>query len=476
MKVRNAVALSVATALLAAQASALEVSLSTVQYPEKQSIEVSFAGTSRAPKAEIRADVEAREAQTAIEISFTKMRPAVLFAGDVTSFVVWAVTRDGKYENLGELWVRDENGDASFSTGLKEFALIVTAESHAMVDDPSELIVFYSEAPVKPKGSRVTPIQFARFVPAPRHDVESIAGLDYTLDKPIDLVQAQKAFELAQRAEAEQYAPGLMHEARITLAQANALATASGRRKEMVDFSRRTVSLSSEAMRVTKRKVEEKELEQRIASRRAEMEALESRARSAESAAATANRDLEQARAERTSVEAEMARLGDEKLRLEDQTLRLEAERAALERQKAELLQRLQGALSRVAETRNTARGFIVNLPDILFDTNEATLKPEAKITIAKLSGIMLLMAELNVRIEGHTDTTGTAAYNMKLSQRRADSVLAFLIESGLASERMTAVGYGMERPLADNTTAGGRARNRRVELVIAEGQIGAPQ
>ena len=88
----------------------------------------------------------------------------------------------------------------------------------------------------------------------------------------------------------------------------------------------------------------------------------------------------------------------------------------------------------------------------------------------------MLLMAELNVRIEGHTDTTGTAAYNMKLSQRRADSVLAFLIESGLASERMTAVGYGMERPLADNTTAGGRARNRRVELVIAEGQIGAPQ
>jgi outer membrane protein OmpA-like peptidoglycan-associated protein len=404
------------------------------------------------------------------------MRPAVLFAGDVTSFVVWAVTRDGKYENLGELWVRDENGDASFSTGMKEFALLVTAESHALVDDPSELVVFTSQAPAKPKGSRVTPIQFARFVPAPRHDVESIAGLDYTLETPLDLVQAQKAFELAQRAKAEEYAPGLMREARITLAQANALATASGRRKELADFSRRTVSLSSEAMRVTNRKVEEKELEQRIASRKAEMEALESRARSAESTAATAKRDLEKARAERTSVEAEMARLGEEKLRLEDQTLRLEAERAALEKQKAELLQRLQNALSRVAETKSTARGFIVNLPDILFDTNEATLKPEAKITIAKLSGIMLLMAELNVRIEGHTDATGSAAYNMKLSQQRAESVLAFLTESGLASGRMTAVGYGMERPLADNTTADGRARNRRVELVIAEGQIGAPQ
>ena len=139
MKVRNAVALSVATVLLAAQASALELSLSTVQYPERQSIELVFGATSRAPRAEVSATVEAREAQTSVRIVFTKMRPAVLFAGDVTSFVVWAVTRDGKVENLGELWVRDEDGDASFSTGLKEFALFVTAESHAMVDDPSEL-------------------------------------------------------------------------------------------------------------------------------------------------------------------------------------------------------------------------------------------------------------------------------------------------------------------------------------------------
>ena len=487
MQTRSGVVLAVVAVLLTAPAIALEVSLSTVQFPEKQSIEVGFGATSRAPRAEVSAEVEAREAQTTVKITFKKMRPAVLFAGDVTSFVVWAVTRDGKYENLGELWVREDDGTETYSTGLKEFAMIITAEPHAMVDDPSELLVFFSKAPEKPKGSRVTPVQFGRFAPAPKYGVESIANIDYTGETPLVLLQAQKAYELAQRAGAEAYAAGLMREARITLAQANSLAAASGRAKEMVDFSRRTVSLSSEAMRATKRRVEEKELEQRIAARKAEMDALETRARSAEATATAAKTDLEQTRAQKAAIESDMARLNQEKTglerakmtlegqkaQLEGQKAELEGQKNQLEKQKSELSQRLQGALSQVAETKSSARGFIVNLPDILFDLNQATLKQEAKITIAKLSGILLLMPELNLRIEGHTDATGSAAYNMTLSQKRADSVLSFLGENGIAAERMKAVGYGLERPVADNATADGRARNRRVELVIGEGQIG---
>jgi len=476
MSIRSGVVLAVAAVLLAAPVAALEVALTAVQFPEKQTIDVQFVATTRAPRAEVGAAVEAREAQTTIEITFAHMRPAVLFAGDVTSYVVWAVTRDGKYENLGELWVREESGNASYSTGLKEFAMVVTAESHAMVDDPSELVVFVSQAPEKPKGSRVTPIQFSRFAPAPRHDLESIAGVTSTLETPLDLVQAQKAYELAQRADAEQYAPGLMREARITLAQANALATASGRRKEMVDFSRRTVSLASEAMRATKRTVEARELEQRIAARKAEMEGLEARARSSEAAAAAAQADLEKTRAQKAAMDAAMVLLRQEKTALESAKVMLEGQKAQLEAQKGDLSRRLAGALSQVAETKDSARGFIVNLPDILFDVNQATLKPDAKITIAKLSGILLLMPELNLRVEGHTDSTGNAAHNMTLSQKRADAVLAFLLAQGIAAERMKAVGYGMERPLADNTVAAGRARNRRVELVIGEGEIGEAQ
>jgi outer membrane protein OmpA-like peptidoglycan-associated protein len=282
--------------------------------------------------------------------------------------------------------------------------------------------------------------------------------------------------ELARREGADTHAPGLVEEASRTLAQATALAGASGRRKEMADFSRRTVSLASEAIVVTRRRIEQRQLEARIAARKAEMEALEARARAAEGSATAAAADLERARALKAAMETELARLEQEKTALESATVALEGEKALLQAQRTELAHRLEGALSRVAETRSSARGFIVNLPDILFDSNESTLKPAAKITIAKLSGILLLMPELNLRVEGHTDSTGSAAHNTSLSQRRADAVLAFLAEQGIADERMKAVGYGMERPVAENATAAGRGRNRRVELVIGEGPIGEPQ
>jgi len=478
---------------LAVPAMALEVSLSAVQFPEQRKIEVPFAPTTHAPAAEVTARVEARAAQTEVEISFKRMRAAVLFAGDITSYVVWAVTRDGKYENLGELYVRDDSGSASLSTGLKEFAMVITAEPYAMVDDPSDLLVFFSKAPEDPKGTRVTPFQFSGFVPAAKFGVESIANINYTGDTPLDLMQAQKAFELAHRANAEQYAAQMMKEAQVTLAQATSLAAASGRRKEMIDFSRRTVALSSDAMRATKRTIEAQQLEERIAKRKAEMDALESRAKSAESMAATARTELQQATAAKAAIETEMARLRQEKAdlesaktalegqksqleaqksALEQQKLQLEAQKSALEKQKSELSQRLEGALSQVAETKNSVRGFIVNLADILFDVNQATLKPEAKITIAKLSGILLLMPELNLRIEGHTDSTGGAEHNMTLSQKRSESVQTFLADNGIAATRMTAVGYGMDRPIVDNASKEGRAKNRRVELVIAEGKV----
>lgn len=476
MRVMRAILFFITGLALALPVSALEVSLSAVQFPEQRKIEVPFAPTSHAPAAEVIARVEGRAGQTGIEVSFKRMRAAVLFAGDITSYVVWAVTREGKFENLGELYVRDESGSATFSTPLKEFAMVITAEPYALVDSPGDLLVFFSKAPDDAKGTRVTPFQFSGFVPAAKFGVDSIANINYTGATPLDLMQAQKAYELAQRAGAEKYAPEIMSEAKLTLAQATSLAGASSRRKEMVDFSRRTVALSSDAMRATDRKIEAQRLEEQIAKRKAEMDALETRARAAETSAASAQADLQQTSAAKAALEAQTAALRQEKASLEAQKASLETQRAALEQQKAELSQRLQGALSKVAETKNTARGFIVNLPDILFDTNQATLKPEAKITIAKLSGIMLLMSELNVRVEGHTDSTGSAEYNQTLSQKRAEAVLAFLQENGLAGERMTAVGYGMDRPIADNATAEGRAKNRRVELVIAEGRIGAPQ
>jgi outer membrane protein OmpA-like peptidoglycan-associated protein len=474
---------------LATSASALDITLNAVQFPERKSIDVDFAPTGRAPRAEVRAEVEFREGQAQIDISFKHMRPAVLFGGDVTSFVVWAVTRDGHAENLGELWVREESGSASYSTGQKEFALIITAETYSMVEQPSELLVFYS-LPVEPKaGARNFPFSFSGFAAAPAHGMESIADIKYTGETPLDLKQAQKAYELAQRMNAEQYAGSMMREASITLAQATNLATTSSRRKEMVDYARRTVALASEAMRITTRKIEAQQLEEAIAKRKAEMAALEQRASAAEQARAqseaskaeaekalnTAQQEMQSIATQKAAAEAEMARLQQEKAQLEQTKAQLEQQTASLQHERDTLSQRLEGALSKVAQTTNTARGLIVNLPDILFDLNEATLKPEASLTLAKLSGILLMMPELNLRIEGYTDSTGTAAYNMTLSQQRAESVQAFLISQGVDPERMKAVGYGMARPIADNTTKEGRAKNRRVEIVIASGEVQAP-
>ena len=112
-----------------------------------------------------------------------------------------------------------------------------------------------------------------------------------------------------------------------------------------------------------------------------------------------------------------------------------------------------------------------MNLPDILFDVNEDSLKPAAQIVLAKLAGILLLVPDKGALIEGHTDSTGSAEYNLDLSQRRADAVRRFLQLEGIAETRMEASGYGMERPLADNADPEGRKKNRRVEIVISDGR-----
>jgi outer membrane protein OmpA-like peptidoglycan-associated protein len=148
------------------------------------------------------------------------------------------------------------------------------------------------------------------------------------------------------------------------------------------------------------------------------------------------------------------------------------ASKEKLEKEKAELAGRLQSALSEVAETRDTARGFVVSLPDILFDLNKADLRHEAQLVISKLAGILLMMPELQIRTEGHTDSTGSMAYNQQLSESRAASVKALLISQGVTPDRVSSVGYGETKPIADNDSADGRKANRRVEVVIKDGKI----
>ena len=474
-------------AVMLLPAHAKTVKLGAAQFPEKRTVELSFKATPIAPTAQLDAKVDYRNGQARIELAFSDMKPAILFGGDVTCYVVWAVTRDGQVENLGELVTRKRNGTLNFSTGKKNFALMVTAESFFLVAEPSELLVFTNRGTMV--GSRAEPFHFDAFVEAPRHSMDAIGHIKWDSKVPIELLQARKAHELAERNDARKHAGKVFYDAGAMLRAANGTAVSAPKSRELLDYSRRAVALSNEALNISLQRIESIELERRLVERRAETEALERRAAEAEAAAERVRAETERTiaetaalREERTSLENSMLSLKQEKNDLQHESQRLVAEMTALDQQRRELSAesqrfqrerdelrgRLQNALSHVASTEDSARGLVVNLPDILFDVNEDTLKPEARIVMAKLAGILLIMEGQGAMIEGHTDSTGDAAYNLDLSRRRANAVKQFMQVQGVAPERLIAKGFGVEHPVAENATAEGRGRNRRVEFIIS--------
>jgi outer membrane protein OmpA-like peptidoglycan-associated protein len=144
------------------------------------------------------------------------------------------------------------------------------------------------------------------------------------------------------------------------------------------------------------------------------------------------------------------------------------------EREKVQLREQLRQQLNVILETRETARGLIINMSDVLFDSGKYSLKPGAREKLAKVSGIILAHPGLNLQIEGHTDSVGSDDYNQRLSEQRANSVRDYLVAQGLSGETISAVGLGKVDPVATNNTASGRQQNRRVELVVSGEPIGA--
>lgn len=538
------IACIIAVVLAPTAAGATEINLNLIRLPERRTVEVPMLPAARIPDAAIKAKIRFEEGQSRIEVSYDNMKSAVLFGGDVTCYVLWGINRDGGAENLGELWVRpDKDKDTlKFSTGLRTFALLITAEPYYQVERPSELVISTNDRSTDPQAP-ASVLTFSAFDPAPRFGMETLANVRYDGKTPLDLLQAEKAFEIAGRLNAQGYAPAIYREADVALQQARSMARSDQARRGAQEYARRSVASSNEAIKISLRETRARELEERIAQRQAAMKLLEekaveaqrkaeeaiqkagaaeARASEAENRARKTEAEAEtrvasaEAQAGRIQAEAETAILTLQKQKSEAESAvqgavqdldRIRRERETMEQEKRSLeasldlmkqeqgdlrsslqsLQRdmirvkeergrlegrLQEALSLVADTRNSARGLIVNLPDILFDVNEAALKPEAKIVVAKMAGILLIMQDLNLRIEGHTDSTGSASYNLQLSQRRAESVFDWFRSQGVSTQRMRAVGYGFDRPMADNFSADGRQKNRRVEIIIAEGEV----
>ena len=420
-----------------------EVGLTSTLYPEGKNVDVPLVGTQRAPAAELSMEVRHQSGQSSIEIQYKNLSPAVLFGGDIVSYVVWAVSPDGSLENIGGIANDKKKGTATYGTAKRDFALMITAEPIVTVRTPGELVTFFSGTPGR-KDVQPTAFTFGGLSDRQgdiRSERDSIAGMSYKANKknPLALIQARKAVELMERFEAKKYDTRTYDEALLVFTEA-----LNTKRQKRIDASKRTITLAGQALNKTGRMVEAA----KVAEAQAAKTALAGRA---------------------SDLEAELVALTATLRETEENLARTQATNSKLTKQQQAITDRLTKALGEMAYGAKTDRGYVVSLTGVAFPPGESALKTEGKYVLAKLSGVLLAFDDVKLSIEGHTDSTGSEATNRSLSLARADSVRTFLAEMGVAPSIMMTRGFGPERPLMPNDTPEGRARNRRVEVVMVE-------
>jgi len=474
---KRLIAVLILAGLLAwpALAVATEVQLNALVLRDGSSIDLGFVKTKRAPnKATMQANVSFSGGQYTVKLTFKKMEPAVLFAGDISAYVLWAVRLDGSAENLGEVAVDKKNasGTQPYLASGGNFALMVTAEPYSTVTRPTDIVLFTSSRNMA-SNVQYTPFTFKDFFGDAKPALESIAMFQYNDDTPAAVRQAAKTIEMAEKLNAAEINPKAVEGAKAAYQRALG---AKSNKTLMASQARAAAQLASQAIKDTLKFREEKAAAEAEAKRLAERAALEERAASAEGESERIARQLKEVEVQRQALAAETADLAKltEKLTAERDAIKAErdqvtAEREAIRKERDELAGMLKGALSTVAETTESARGVIVSLSGILFDVGKATLMPPSQVSVAKLAGILTVFPKMNLSIEGYTDSTGSLELNMRLSTERARTVYEFLLGQGISADRMKYQGFGPENPVAPNDTEANRSRNRRVEVVLSQ-------
>ncbi len=479
---------------------------------------IDFSGTVLLPLAKGDAKVESKRGAIRIQAQFEKLEPASRFGPEFLTYVLWAVSPEGRADNLGEVQREGTKSKLDVTAQLQAFALIVTAEPYFAVTQPSEVVVL--ENVVRPDTLGGVEEMDAKFDLLQRSQYTYVqnttAPAVYDARTPLGLAEARNAIQIAQAAGAEKYANDSFQKAAQLLQQAELLQAHKGEKKQIEMSAREAVQTAEDARAITvKRLDEERQAAERQAAAdreakaKAEAEDAEKAKLEAELAAERAAREKAEAEAARVQAlaqqqaaqaEADKARLAAEQAAKEkadadtaraaadaaranaeaqQQAAQAEAEAARkaaaqAEADKAQLRAQLLAQLDAVLQTRDTARGLIVNMSDVLFDTGSYTLKPGAREKLAKISGIVLAHPGLNLQVEGHTDSVGSDDFNQGLSEHRAAAVKDFLIEQGVPGSSVTARGFGKTEPVASNDTSEGRQRNRRVEIVVNGDAIGS--
>ena len=484
---------------------------------------IDFSGTALLPNAHGEAKVESKKGYIEIEVEFDRLQPATRHGAEYLTYVLWAITPEGRTSNLGEILLNGTSGKLNVTTELQVFGLAVTAEPYFAVSMPSNLVVMENVVRSDTKG-KIEEMD-AKYELLQRGQYERLANpLALKMDSkmPLELYEARNAVQIARATGADRFASETFSKAENSLKQAEAYQARKAGRKPVTMTAREAVQTAEDSRAIAVKRQEE----DRLASERqasADREALakaetetEARLRAqAESdqrmeadrrARAEAERNAAKSETASIKLEAEAARVAaqTEADRVKRETDRArdaaqaeadlaartaaqaEADRTLLatqeadrlrlkaEAEKTELRAQLLSQFNLILDTRDTARGLIINMSDVLFDTAKYSLRPLARERLAKVAGILLGHPGLKLEVEGHTDSVGGEEYNQHLSEQRAGSVRDYLILQGITEmNSIPAKGFGKSQPVATNDTAAGRQLNRRVELIVSGELIG---
>jgi outer membrane protein OmpA-like peptidoglycan-associated protein len=435
---------------------------------------VDLKGAGLMSQASGEAKVEAKTGATKVEVTVKDMTQPTKLGAEFLTYVLWVVTPDGRTGNTGEILINDNGeGKLNVTTPAQTFAMIVTAEPYFAVRAPSEMVVLENDTRKNTKGQIFPVNDFKLMRRAQYEKLGNPLAMTPDLEHvPLQVYEARNAVDIAKSRGAETDAPDIFPKALASLQMTENALTSKSDKKEIMSKARQAIQFAEDARALAA----QRQQEARIAAER-EAAAAKAKAEAEAKAVEEAQRQAELSAAKEAQMRAEAdaaavrAKAEADALKANEEAARTEAERS---RQAANLLRtQLLEQFNRVLETRDSPRGLIVNMGDVLFDFGKYDLRTEAREKLAKLSGIVLGHPGLNLAVEGHTDNVGNDEINQKLSDQRAAAVRGYLIEQGLAPASVTAQGFGKSSPVLDNSTPANRQKNRRVEIVVSGEVIG---
>jgi len=470
-----------------------------------------FAGTDLMPGANGQAKVESKKGYIEIEVEFGNLENPTTFGNEYLTYILWAISPEGRAINLGEVLVGgNHRSKLDVTTDLQAFALVVTAEPYYAVRQPSNVVVLENVVREDTKGTteametKYELLERGGYIPT-GYKFDPVVQ---NAKLPLEFFEARNALRIAQSEGAETYAKDSYQHAVQLMDKTDQYAT-SGHidKKPLIAAAREAVQTAEDARAIAVKKIGEERLEnerQAAANAQAQTQAqaddatrraqqAQSDQARAELASAQATADAAKARTDAADAQAETARAKSDMADSQaasasalsaaqadaDQS-RMSAQQSQLTAQQAEadkvaMRTRLSEQLNKILQTRDSARGLIVSMSDVLFDTGKYSLKPGAREKLAKVAGILLAYPGLNIEVGGYTDNVGGDAMNQTLSENRASSVRDYLVQQGVATGSVSSKGFGNTLPVASNEHSAGRQQNRRVELLVSGEAIGNP-